>query len=166
MEIRQMEIPRIGEKYTIKTNSGNRAIIIFHRSGKREFYFMDEKQEEPELSLELMDEEARVLGALLLGIDYSREESAPRTDALHDNILVEWFDITEDSCIVNQSIAEAEIRTTTGVTVIGVERGGNTIDSPDIHEKLRAGDRIMVTGTEEDIENFEEMCQGEKNDRS
>ena len=166
MEIRQMDIPKVGEKYTIKTASGFQAIIIFYRSGRKEFHFMRKGDEEPKLGLDLKDEEARVLGALLLGIDYTCKHEEDVVDEgtgdLHDNILVEWLDLSAESDLVNKSIAETEIRSRTGVTVIGVERKGDMISSPDIHEKLHAGDRIMVTGDEEDIKNFERICQGEK----
>ena len=165
MEIRQMDIPKIGEKYTLKTSSGHQAIIIFYRSGRKEFHFMRENAEEPELGLDLKDEEARVIGALLLGIDYTcaqPDKSDGETGNLHDNILVEWLDLAPGSDLENQSISEAKVRSRTGVTVIGVERKGNMISSPDIHEKLHAGDRIMVTGSEEDIKQFEQICQGDQ----
>jgi len=163
MQIRQMDIPKIGEKYTLKTDAGSRAIIIFYRSGKREFYFMGKDAEEPSLGLHLKDEEARVIGALLLGIDshFSPDSEAKETRDLHSNILVEWLDLAAESKLVNKSIAEAKVRSVTGVTIIGIERKGDVIGSPDIHEKLHAGDRFMVTGSEEDIKKFERLCQGE-----
>ncbi len=162
MQIRQIEIPRVGHKYTLTTNNGSQAILIFYRSGRREFYFLKENDEEPELGLELSDEEARVIGALLLGIDYHcGSEDDTKTEKYHDNIIVEWLPLSKKSDLANKSIAEAEVRSKTGVTIIGIERKGEVIGSPDINDKMLPGDQLMVTGTAEDIKEFEKICQGE-----
>ena len=163
MDIRQMEIPRVGQKYTLTTSKGSKAILIFHRSGKREFYFLQETDEEPELALELSDEEARVIGALLLGIDYHAEPgSSEESQDYHDNIIVEWVPLSEASDLANKSIAEAEDRSKTGVTIIGIERKGEVIGSPEINDKMLPGDQLMVTGEADDIKEFEKICQGER----
>jgi len=161
LEIRHSEIPRIGHKYTIKTKGSNQAVIIFYRSGKREFYFASEIGDEPELALELNDEEARTLGALLLGVDYESDKSSMDSN-ITDNIVVEWVDLASDSKLVNQSIVDSEIRSETGITIIGIKRGEKVIGSPDITEKLLAGDKLMVTGKVDDIKDFEKICRGEE----
>ncbi len=162
MQIRHIEIPRVGQKYTLTTQKGNQAILIFHRNGQKEFYFTPEADDEPELGLELTDEEARIMGALLLGIDYRSEKDEVKEDSQQcfENILVEWIILSPKAELANQTIAEAEIRSRTGVTIIALERDGEMQGSPDINKKLIVGDRIMVTGTEEDIKKFEKICQG------
>lgn len=161
MDIRHSEIPKIGHKYTIRTNNNSQAVMIFYRSGKREFYFAKEKGVEPELALELTDEEARVLGALLLGVDYESDRSSMDSN-ISDNIVVEWVDLSENSKLANQSIVDFQVRSETGITVIGLKRGDEVIGSPDITKKLLPGDKLMVTGTEEDIKVFEKICRGEE----
>lgn len=157
-----MEIPRVGQKYTLTTQKGAQAILIFHRDGQKEFYFTPEADDEPELGLELTDEEARIMGALLLGIDYRTEKEEVKQNAQQcfENILVEWIVLSPKSELANQTISGAEVRSRTGVTIIAIEREGEIEGSPDINKKLIAGDRLMITGTEEDIKKFENICQG------
>ena len=160
MDIRHSEIPRVGHKYTIKTDDNSQAVLIFYRSGKREFYYNKSEGDEPELALSLDDEEARVLGALLLGVDYEADNSSIDSN-ISDNIVVEWLELAKNSKIANKSIVESQIRSETGITIIGIKRGGKVHGSPKITEKIRPDDKLMVTGTEEDIKEFEKICKGE-----
>lgn len=163
MQVRCMEIPGIGRKYTLKTAQGSQLIIIFYRDGRREFYFASDPMDEPSLGLNIKDEEARVIGALLLGVDYHAEpEEEQEARELHDNILVEWYELAKNSVLVNRTIAESQVRAVTGVTIIGIERDGEMIGSPEVDEKLLPGDKLMITGTEKDIKNFEHISGGEK----
>ncbi len=161
MDIRHSEIPRIGHKYTLETNDGSQAVIIFYRSGRREFYFAKQKGDEPNLALELNDEEARVMGALLLGVDYEADKSCIDPN-ISDNMAVEWAELSPESELANQSIVEFEVRSRTGVTIIGIKRGEKVISSPDITKILQPGDRLMATGTEEDLKIFQKICRGKE----
>ena len=57
-----------------------------------------------------------------------------------------------------QTLAEAEIRTRTGVTVIAIERDGEVITDIDSSSTLRADDEIVVVGVDEDIDQFESLA--------
>ncbi|MCC3145329.1 hypothetical protein LJ207_08335 [Halanaerobium sp. Z-7514] len=160
MNIRHSEIPRVGHKYTISTKKGSQLVLIFYRSGKREFYFNKAEGDEPELALTINDEEARILGALLLGVDYEADKSSIDSN-ISDNIVVEWIDLSPNSKLANKSIIDSQIRSETGITIIGIKRGDKVHGSPNITEKLRPNDKLMVTGTEEDIKEFEKICEGE-----
>jgi len=56
--------------------------------------------------------------------------------------------------LAGKTLAEADVRAETGVTVVAVERGGTTVTELDPDFSLRADDEILITGTDEDIGRF------------
>jgi Trk K+ transport system NAD-binding subunit len=56
--------------------------------------------------------------------------------------------------LAGESLAEADVRAETGVTVIAVERNGTTVAELDPDFTLRTDDEVLVTGTDEDIGRF------------
>jgi Trk K+ transport system NAD-binding subunit len=65
---------------------------------------------------------------------------------------------THAPALAGQTLAEAEIRTRTGVTVIAIERDGEVITDIDSSSTLRADDEIVVVGVDEDIDQFESLA--------
>ncbi len=68
---------------------------------------------------------------------------------------VEWMELQVDSRLVGQSIAEACIRTETGVSVVGLMRGDVFEANPIIDEPLTAGNIIAIMGNHEQVEKFQ-----------
>ncbi|MFW6007593.1 MAG: cation:proton antiporter regulatory subunit [Halanaerobiales bacterium] len=163
MKVKTTDLPGIGKKYTMETAEGIIFVVIIHHTGHREIYFMeDEDAEEALFSLDLTDEEARRIGSLLVGADY-QPVTEQKARLLHKNILVEWVEVEENCWLANKTIAEAEIRSRVGVTVLGIQRGENLIGSPDVDEKILSDDILMVSGKKENIDKFKNWCNREGN---
>mgnify|MGYP000235869199 CR=1 FL=1 len=161
MQIKCADLPGVGRKHTIRTGDGRLLVIVTHHSGRREVYFMaDADDDEPLLTFELNDEEARKVGAILLGADY-QPVSDERVETLLKNYRIEWIPVATGSELSGRRIKEARIRTATGATVIGIQRGEEIIGSPDANELLRAGDVLMAVGKREQIKALEALCQGQ-----
>jgi K+/H+ antiporter YhaU regulatory subunit KhtT len=62
-------------------------------------------------------------------------------------IETEWMRIAAGSDLSGKSIAESEVRTKTGVSVVAVVREEEVIPSPDPDTKLEPGDVVGVLGT-------------------
>jgi CPA2 family monovalent cation:H+ antiporter-2 len=62
---------------------------------------------------------------------------------------LDWLQLTAESNLVGQSIGEAQVRTRTGATIVGVLRGKKLISNPGPELRFAAGDRIAVIGTAE-----------------
>lgn len=60
--------------------------------------------------------------------------------------------IPPDSDLVGRTVVEAEFRSRTGLTVIGLRRGPGARDRGHLTEKLRIGDALLVVGPWKDIE--------------
>jgi TrkA domain protein len=161
LQIKCADLPGVGRKYTIHLADGRLCVILIHHTGRREMYFMaDTEDDEPLLTLELNDEEARKVGAILLGADY-QPVSDERVETLLKSILIEWIRVAPGSELANRKIKDMRIRTVTGATVIGIQRGEEMIGSPDVNELLRPGDVLMVVGKREQIKALEKLCQGQ-----
>ena len=68
---------------------------------------------------------------------------------------VEWMELPANSPLVGQSIAEACIRTETGVSVVGLMRNELFEANPMIDEPLTDGDIIAIMGNRAQVEKFQ-----------
>jgi TrkA domain protein len=109
-------------------------------------------------SSQMSDEEARQIGTILLGVDY-QPVADERMEMLLKNVRMDWLKIKEGSCLAGKTIASARIRTVTGCTVVGIERDGDVIGSPDPDEVIRIGDLLMAIGSRDQTRSLENMCR-------
>ncbi len=74
MKAEEVALPGVGRKFTIAVGSRDRLVIVVHHSEKRELqYFGAGEEDEPAAALDLTDEEAREVGAILAGILFHPE---------------------------------------------------------------------------------------------
>jgi CPA2 family monovalent cation:H+ antiporter-2 len=59
---------------------------------------------------------------------------------------VELVKMPADSAAARKLIRELQLRTQTGASIIGIERGGESLINPGPDEELRAGDQILLLG--------------------
>ncbi len=158
MQVKTTELPGVGKKYSAAMASGSQVVIILHHNGTREiYYFNDPDDDEPLFTTRMNDEEARQVGTILLGVDY-QPVADERMDMLLKNVRIEWLRVEAGSCLAGQTIAGARIRSLTGSTIIGIEREGQVIGSPDPDEAIRAGDLLMAIGSRDQTRSLENMC--------
>lgn len=159
MKIKTSDLPGIGKRYSFETAEGENLVVILHQGGHREIYhFAGSDEDEPDLIVKLSDEEARQLGTILLGVDY-QPVADDRLELLLKNIRIEWVQVSPESELVNKKIIDTRIRTRTGATIIGIQRGKDMIGSPDINEVILAGDTLMVIGNREQTKGLDSMCK-------
>ncbi len=159
MQIKTTELPGVGKRYSFKTVGGDNVTVILHQSGNREIYhFSPGEEDDPDFTVSLTDEESRQLGTLLLGVDY-QPVTDDRMEMFLKSIRMEWLRVEPDSCIANTKIIDSQIRTRTGTTIIGIQRGNTMIGSPDVHEVILPGDVLMVMGSREQTRNLENLCK-------
>jgi Trk K+ transport system NAD-binding subunit len=59
--------------------------------------------------------------------------------------------------LVGQTIGDAEVRSKTGCTVVGVERNGTVITDLGPEFRVEAGDELVIAGTDDGIQRFTEQ---------
>jgi K+/H+ antiporter YhaU regulatory subunit KhtT len=66
------ELPGLGTRYDVDLHSGgNRVSIVVSRDGKRHLYVFTSRGDEPAAVVELTEEQARKIGAVLSGTFFS-----------------------------------------------------------------------------------------------
>ncbi|MDY0148613.1 MAG: cation:proton antiporter regulatory subunit [Kiritimatiellia bacterium] len=161
MEVKMADLPSVGKKISFQTADKEKIVIIIHHSGKRELYFFqDADEDEADYFLTLTSEETRELGAQLLGATYHPVDD-DQMEIFQKQLVMEWIKLTPESPFVDKQLAESQIRTHTGASVIAIMHGDDITVSPDIHMVLKAGDTVMAAGKRDQIRRFDAMAKGE-----
>jgi TrkA domain protein len=159
MKIKEVDLPGVGKKYTFFTAEGYVFVIIIHHTGRREIYLMDGPDaDEPAYTFNFSDEEARRVGAILLGADY-QPVSDDKMEMMMKNMFIEWVTLKSESAMADKSIRDSGIKETTGTTIIGIQRGDTMMVNPGPDEILRAGDMLMVVGKREQLRALDSLCK-------
>ena len=95
--------------------------------------------------LELHDDEARQLGALLGGA-YERPKIVEELEMALGEFQIEWIKVPSGSWVDGRTLADAAFRKRTGVTVIAILRESESIAGAQPDDVLRDGDTIVVVG--------------------
>jgi CPA2 family monovalent cation:H+ antiporter-2 len=56
--------------------------------------------------------------------------------------------LTEQAAAAGKLIGELRLRTKTGASIVGIQRNGTSIINPGADEELRAGDEVLLLGSE------------------
>lgn len=80
------------------------------------------------------------------------------------NLLdLNWIDLNTKSPMIGKSIKQLDIRKRTGISIVGIVSSGNNINSnPDSSYRFKNGDRLAVMGNQEQLTNFQNMCETNK----
>ncbi len=98
-------------------------------------------------SPERRDELVKQYGVSILPL---KQEGSYLSDYAQDIGMVEAV-ITAESRLIGQTILDARMRSGSGITVIGLRRGQEIIDENLLHEELKVGDTLLITGFWNDI---------------
>lgn len=159
MDVKTSDLPGIGKKYAFGTANSGHFVIVMHQQGMREIYhFKHPDDDEAEYSFQLTDEEARQIGAIMLGVDY-QPVADDRMELFLRNVRLEWIKVQPQCRLAGKRIDESRIRSLTGCTIIGIQRNGDIIGSPDIGEVIRPGDTLMAIGKRDQVKALEDLCR-------
>lgn len=106
MRVEESVLPGVGRKFTVTVRSGDRLVIVIHHSGSRELqYYEKGNPDEPAAVLDLTDEEARELGAILAGVLFT-PEAIGDTQAKLAQDTIEWIKLGPGAPCVGRTVAE------------------------------------------------------------
>jgi len=157
MTIEESDLPGVGKKHVVDLDGDADLIIVTHNTGKREVFRRPTPDADSEKVFELSDDLARTVGTILEGAYFQPVEAEKQKTTLPGGILIEWYEIPPGSLLGGQTIAEAHVGRETGVIIVAIERGGQTVESPGPDTELREGDTLVVIGTGEECEAFEDL---------
>lgn len=146
LELKETRLPGVGVKWTLHPASGSRVTVIQHNDGEREVYVHRRKgDEEPAAVLELHDDEARQLGALLSGA-YERPKIVEELEMALGEFQIEWIRVPSGSWVDGRTLADCGIRRRTGATVIAILRESESIAGAQPEDIVREGDTLVLVG--------------------
>ncbi len=146
VDLRETRLPGVGVKYTFPTGQGGRLTVIVHNDGQREIYFYRRSgADEPTAVIELHDDEARQLGAVLGGA-YERPRIVEELELALGELQIEWVPVPEASPAVGRTLADCRFRALTGVTVIAILREPEPISGAQPEDVVQRGDTLVAVG--------------------
>jgi TrkA domain protein len=146
IDLRETRLPGVGVKYGFRLDTGGRISLIQHNDGKRELYFFRRSDdEEPTAVIVLDDDEARQLGALLGGA-YERPKIVEDLEMALGELQIEWVRVPDSSPWIGKSLAEAQFRAKSGITVIAILREPEPVSGAQPDDVIQAGDTLVTVG--------------------
>lgn len=163
MNIKESDLPGVGKKFTLETDNGE-VIVILHNTGRREVFTRADPDEDSEKVLELTDKESRLFASVIEGAYFQPVADDPIEATLtDDDNLIEWLTVEKDSPLVGQTLAEADIRSEYGVSVIAVQ-GEETVPNPEPDTVIGEGQTLVLIGPEKGYDRLREDSNPEDGD--
>ena len=150
VDIEETRLPGVGLRHDFVTERGRRVGVISTRNGDRELLVYSE--DDPDACSVVVDLEPAEAEALaeLLGAPRVVERLARMQEQI-EGISTEGIVVAPGSPYDGRPMGEAQIRSRTGASVVALVRGGDVIPSPTPAQVVRAGDKVVVVGTEEGV---------------
>jgi TrkA domain protein len=149
MKVYETDIPGVGRKFELDLAGETSVVVVLHHDGRCEVFRRDGPETDGERVLDLSGEQANRLGSILEGAYFESvnvdDLSVPLGDA-----IIEWVDIPAASDLVGATLRETDIRNRTGVSVVAIQRGGETEPNPGPDFELAGGDILVTLGTREE----------------
>jgi TrkA domain protein len=158
MTVYETDVPGVGKKFEVEIDSEERLVILLHHDGKREVFHKADPDADAERLFSLSGPLARKVGAILQGA-YFQPVETDNVEVPLGEAIIEWVDVDEGADLVDQTLAEAEIRQRTGASVIAIQRDSETIPNPGPAETVAAGDILVTMGTREELESLESLVE-------
>jgi TrkA domain protein len=146
VDLRETRLPGVGVKYGFRTAQGGRLSVIMHNDGQREIYFYRRgDDDEPTAVIELHDDEARQLGAVIGGA-YERPKIVEELEMALGELQIEWIPVPDSSPAIGRTLAECGLRARTGVTVIAILREPEPVSGAQPEDTIQTGDTLVAVG--------------------
>lgn len=156
LEIRERTLPGVGIRYEVDLTSEKSVAVVIHNTGQRDLYQREGRDDDYEKIIDLSDSQARALGLLLVGAYYQPVASSAG-DVSPTDQRVKWYQISQDSVALDNSLSSVDIPGETGGAILAVVRDGSRIVDPDGEFVLQAGDNVVVIGTQTQHDRTDEL---------
>jgi len=146
MDLRETRLPGVGVKYSCRTAHGGRLSVILHNEGLRElYYFRHADDDEPQAVIQLEDDEARQIGAVIGGA-YERPKIVEDLEMAFGELSIEWVPVPDSSPAIGKTLAECGFRQRTGITIIAILREPEPVAGAQPSDVVQRGDTLVTVG--------------------
>ncbi len=158
-EVRQTRLPGVGTKFTLETHTGSRLAVIQHLDGTREVYaFRHVDDDEPAAVIELNDEEARQMSAIVGGA-FERPKIVEELEMALGELSIEWTPVPDDSPLIGHTLEECRFRSLGGITVLAILRDPEPVTSVMPTTRLEKGDTLVTAGKRVGYKTFRSLLR-------
>jgi TrkA domain protein len=155
VKVFETQLPGVGRRYQVSFSDGGKLTILVHNDGRRNVYWRDDPDEDSGELFATTEREAEKLAEIFDGTLF--EPVGDDLGEVLSDARLKWVSLPEDSPIVGRTIGDVGVRTRTGVSILAVERGKRTIANPTPGTELLADDVLVVVGSEEAHDAFDEL---------
>ena len=85
---------------------------------------------------------------------------APDLSAVAPELNQEWVSLDSNSPLVGMTLAATDIRNLTGVTIMAIQQGNETLYYPPANTVLSAKNRLLAVGEKEELAAFRDLARG------
>ncbi len=150
MDIDETRLPGIGLRHDFVLRGGQHIGVVSQPNGDRELFLYDRVDPDAcRAVVHLKADEASTV-AELLGAQRVTERLARLQDQI-EGITTQGVELAAGSPFTSRTLAEAQVRSRTGASIVAVVRGETVLPSPGPELELRAGDTVIVVGTDDGV---------------
>lgn len=149
-EVRETQLPGVGVRHEFTTDNGQQLGVISHKGGRKEVLVYD--RDDPDACstvVHLTEGDTRTLSELLGASQVTHSLAAVEQQI--EGLAIDWITIGAGNSFDGRSIAEGMFRTRTGVSIVAVVRGNETVPAPKPDFIFHAGDTAVCVGTDEGL---------------
>ena len=160
VHVERTELPGIGVRHDIVSETGRRLSVVSLRDGGRELALGD--RDDPDrvrATVSLTDEEATALAEVLRGSLIFTQLAGLREQLT--GLYVEQIPVRADSVYVGQPLGRTRARTRTRCSIVAVVREGGVVPAPGPEDVLQAGDTLVALGTREGLDRLVRIIDGD-----
>lgn len=143
--VTETDLPGVGVRFDLETNSGRCVGVVVHQSGRRDLVVYDDRDLDRACeSVELSEDEGHTLGEILGGSPMLEHLD----DAVHrlEDLVISWVTIGSKSSLAGLTLAEASLRARTGADIVALVTDSGSIPIPGGADRLEPGDTAVVVG--------------------
>lgn len=149
--IEETQLPGVGLRHDFTTRAGDRLGVITHRTGRRELLIYDRDDPDACRDVVRLDEDEGHVLAEVLGGSHVAESLGTMIQQSVEGITIDWLPVEASWQSAGQTVAETQLRARTGVSIVAVVRGEDTVAAPGPDFSLQEGDTLVVVGTPDGI---------------
>jgi TrkA domain protein len=156
--VRETQLPGVGVRHEFTTSDGTQLGVLVHRDGRRDLLIYD--RSDPDSCSEfllLSADDTRTLAELLGASQVT--ETVVAVQQHIEGLSIEWITIEPASTAIGTSIADGQLRTRTGASVVAVQRGTTTIPAPGPDHRFEPGDVVVAVGTTDGLAALRRLLQ-------
>jgi TrkA domain protein len=158
-EVTETRLPGVGVRHEFTTSGGERLAVLSHRTGRREIALYDRADPDAASAvLHLDPDDTRTLSELLGASVVS--EAVLAVQQL-EGVAIDWIRIRPGSQHAGATIGDAEFRARTGISVVAIVRGEETLPAPGPDHLLEMGDVVVAVGTPEGLRQLRHLLEGQ-----